>query len=166
MVADSSVPALTAILPVSLKIAESPLVVSPGQTPFAGVHGTPYNFTFAATGGHLPLSWTVTAGTLPPGLTLNPDGAVSGTPTAANSTPFAFTVTVTDSSTPTPATNSVAYAITISDPSPSINKTPPPTAIVGLPYSFSFTASDGLGRSSGPRRPRRWEPWPSALMVF
>ena len=145
MVADSSVPALTAILPVSLKIAESPLVVSPGQTPFAGVHGTPYNFTFAATGGHLPLSWTVTAGTLPPGLTLNHNGAVSGTPTAARSTPFAFTVTVTDSSTPTPATNSVAYAITISEPpAPSISNTPPPTAIVGSPYSFSFTASDGL----------------------
>jgi Putative Ig domain len=155
MVADSSIPALTGILHVSLKI--DAIVVSPGQTPPAGVHGTPYSFTFTATGGNLPLSWTVTAGTLPPGLTLNPDGTLNGTPTAARSTPFAFTVTVTDSSMPTPATNSVAYAITISEPPPpSINNTPPPTATVGSPYSFSFTASDGLA-------PLLWTP-PTAPM--
>jgi Putative Ig domain/Kelch motif len=143
MVADSSNPALTAILPVSLKI--DAIVVSPGQTPPVGVHGTPYSFQFTATGGNLPISWTVTAGALPPGLILNPDGTLNGTPTAARSTPFAFTVTVTDSSTPTPATNSVAYAITISEPPPpSINNTPPPTATVSSPYSFQFTASDGL----------------------
>jgi hypothetical protein len=153
MVADSSIPALTAILPVSIKI--DAIVVSPGQTPPAGVHGMPYSFTFTATGGKLPLSWTVTAGTLPPGLTLNPDGTLNGTPTAARSTPFAFTVTVTDSITPTPATNSVAYAISISEPAPpSVNNTPPPTATVGSSYSFSFTASDGLA-------PLLWTP-PSA----
>jgi len=134
-----------------------PLLISPGQTPPAGVHGTPYGFQFTATGGFLPLRWTVTAGTLPPGLTLNPDGTLNGTPPAANTTPFAFTVTVTDSSTPTPATNSVAYAITITEPlPPSINNTPPPTATVGSPYSFSFTASDGLA-------PLLWTP-PSAPM--
>jgi len=142
-VADSSTPALTGTLPVSLKI--DAVMISPGQMPPAGVHGTPYDFTFTATGGNLPLSWTVTAGTLPPGLTLNSGGTLSGKPTAARSTPFAFTVTVTDSSTPKPAANSVAYAITISEPPPpTINNTPPPTATVGSPYSFPFTASEGL----------------------
>src|SRR6516165_10442967 len=110
--------------------------------------GTPVaagTYAFTATGGNLPLSWTVTAGTLPPGLTLNSGGTLSGKPTAARSTPFAFTVTVTDSSTPKPAANSVAYAITISEPPPpTINNTPPPTATVGSPYSFPFTASEGL----------------------
>jgi Putative Ig domain len=134
-----------------------PLVVTPGQTPAAGIHGTPYSFQFTATGGYLPLSWAVTAGTLPPGLTLNSDGTLNGTPTAASSTPFAFTVTVTDSSTPTPATNSVAYAITINEPPPpSISNTPPPTATVGSSYSFQFTANDGLA-------PLIWTP-PTALM--
>ena len=134
-----------------------PVMISPGQTPPAGVRGTPYSFAFTATGGYLPLSWTVTAGTLPPGVTLNPDATLSGTPTAAGSTPFAFTVTVTDSSTPTRATNSVAYAITISEPPlPSINNTPPPTATVGSPYSFQFAASDGLA-------PLVWTP-PTAPM--
>jgi hypothetical protein len=143
MVADSSMPALTASLPVSLKIEA--IVVSPGQTPPAGVHGTPYVFQFAAMGGNLPISWTVTSGTLPPGLMLNPDGTLSGTPTQASSTPFAFTVTVTDSSTPTPATSSAPYSIAITEPPPpSITNTPPPTAMVGSPYSFQFTASDGV----------------------
>ena len=82
---------------------------------------------------------------MPPGLTLGADGSLTGTPTKASSTPFAFTVTVTDSSKPTPATNSVPYAITISEPPPpSIINTPPPTATVGSLYSFPFTASDGL----------------------
>jgi hypothetical protein len=133
------------------------LLISPGETPPAGVHGTPYSFAFPATGGYFPLSWTVTAGTLPPGIMLNPDGTLSGTPTAASSTPFAFTVTVNDSSTPTRATSSATYAITISEPPPpSIDNTSPPTATVGSPYSFQFTASDGLA-------PLVWTP-PTAPM--
>ena len=145
MVADSSNPALTGALPVSLKIDQSPPVLTPGQAPPVGIHGTGYYFQFAETGGLLPITFAVTQGAVPPGLTLGADGSLTGTPTKASSTPFAFTVTVTDSSTPTPATNSVAYAITISEPpSPSINNTPPPTATVGSPYSFPFTASDGL----------------------
>ena len=123
-----------------------PLLIGPGQSPPAGVHGTPYGFAFYATGGYLPLvSWTVTAGTLPPGLTFNSDGTLTGTPMAASSTPFKFTVTVTDSRTPTPATNSVDYAIIVNEPvPPTINNTPPPTATVGTPYGFQFYASDGL----------------------
>ncbi len=133
------------------------LLIDPGETPPAGVHGTSYGIAFTATGGYLPLSWTVTAGALPPGLTLNSDGSLTGTPTAASSTPFAFTVTVTDSSAPTPATNSVAYAMTISEPlPPTISNAPPPTATVGSPYGFQFYASDGLA-------PLVWTP-PTAPM--
>ena len=105
----------------------------------------------------MPLSWTVTTGTLPPGLTLNPDGSLTGTPTTASPTPFAFTVTVTGSSTPSPATSSVAYAITISEPGPpTVNNGPPPTATEGSLYSFQFYASDGLA-------PLVWTP-PTAPM--
>lgn len=157
-VTDSAQPSASGSQAFSVTINKpDPLLISPGQTPPAGVHGTPYGFAFFATGGYLPLSWTVTAGTLPSGLTLNSDGTLTGTPTAASSTPFAFTVTVTDSRTPTPATNSVDYAITISEPGPpTINNTPPPTATVGSPYSFPFSASDGLA-------PLVWTP-PTAPM--
>ena len=157
---DSAQPAGTGSDPFSIKVdTPAPLVIEPGQMPPAGVHDTPYasGFAFTATGGYLPLRWTVTAGALPPGLTLDPNGTLSGTPTTASPTPFAFTVTVTDSRTPTPATISLAYTITISEPvPPTINNTPPPTATVGLPYSFQFTASDGL-------RPLLWSP-PTAPM--
>jgi Putative Ig domain/Galactose oxidase, central domain len=143
---DSSQPAMTGSQPFSVTInTPDPLLIYPGQTLPADVHGTPYYFVFIATGGYLPLSWTVTAGTLPPGLTLNSDGTMSGTPTAASPTPFAFTVTVTDSTAPTPATTSGAYTIAISEPvAPSIVNTPPDTATVGEPYNFQFTTSDGL----------------------
>jgi hypothetical protein len=121
------------------------LLIDSGQAPPAGIHGTGYYFQFGETGGFLPITFAVTQGAVPPGLTLGADGSLTGTPTKASSTPFAFTVTVTDSSKPTPATNSVSYAITISEPPPpSIINTPPPTATVGSLYSFPFTASDGL----------------------
>jgi hypothetical protein len=64
----------------------------------AGTFDTAYSQTVAATeiGYQGAFSYAVTAGTLPPGLSLNSDGTLSGTPTAAGS--FSFTVTATDSS--------------------------------------------------------------------
>ena len=44
--------------------------------------GTPYRATVTATGGATPYTYTVTAGALPPGLTLNSStGQITGTPT-------------------------------------------------------------------------------------
>ena len=143
---DSARPSASGSQPFTVTInTPGPPVLTAGQTPPAGIHGTGYYFQFGETGGLLPITFAVTQGAVPPGLTLGADGSLTGTPTKASSTPFAFTVTVTDSSTPTPATNSASYAITISEPPPpTINNTPPPTATVGSPYSFQFTASDGL----------------------
>jgi hypothetical protein len=158
---DSAQPAGTGSQPFTVTIdAPAPLVFDPGQTPPEGVHGNSYGFNFTTTGGYFPLRWTVTAGALPPGLTLSPDGSLSGTPTTARPTPFAFTVTVTDSRSPTPATISVDYTITISEPlPPTIYNTPPftpPTATVGSLYSFQFITGDGLA-------PLVWTP-PTAPM--
>ncbi len=52
--------------------------------------------------GLAPLHWSIAGGTLPPGLTLNPNtGLLSGTPSGPpNATVYQFTVKVTDSSTP------------------------------------------------------------------
>ena len=58
--------------------------------------GDPYSFDLTATGGVTPYTWSVTSGTLPAGLSLDPDGTISGTPTAAGSS--SVTVQVTDSS--------------------------------------------------------------------
>lgn len=43
--------------------------------------GQPYTCRLQATGGTLPYTWSITSGTLPPGLTLDPaTGIISGTP--------------------------------------------------------------------------------------
>jgi Putative Ig domain len=119
-----------------------PPVIDPMASPPAGVNGTPYSFSFTASGGLLPLTWKLTSGALPNGLTLGTDGSLSGSPTLAGS--FNFIVTVTDSA-PTPVPVSLQFSIVITNPPPpTINATPPPTATVGAPYSFQFSASDGL----------------------
>ena len=68
-----------------------------------GVEAVAYNAAVVAAGGvpcaaPPPYSWTVSAGMLPPGLTLNADGTFTGTPTTAGS--FCFTVEATDCSSP------------------------------------------------------------------
>ena len=63
-----------------------------------GVVGTAYNASLASSGGTGTITWSVTSGSLPAGLSLSGAGAISGTPTAAGAS--TFTVTATDSGTP------------------------------------------------------------------
>ena len=123
-----------------------PPVISATPPPPAGVADTQYNYIFtttSATGGYQPLNWAVTAGALPPGLTLERNGPMLlGTPTTIGS--FSFTVTVTDSA-PKPEMNSAPFTIQITaPPPPTINNTPPPTGTVGAAYpAFGFAATSG-----------------------
>jgi hypothetical protein len=65
--------------------------------PPGGEVGVAYSDQLTVTGGTSPFTWSVSAGTLPPGLTLSASGGLlSGTPTTADS--YTFTVKVTDSS--------------------------------------------------------------------
>ncbi len=68
-----------------------------------GQQGEAYSAAFAATGGTQPYSWSVTGGTLPAGITLNANGDLSGTPTAAGTS--SFTVTVTDAASHSASAN-------------------------------------------------------------
>ena len=72
----------------------------------AGQVGVGYSQTLTALGGSPPYTWTVAAGSLPPGLTLAPSGVISGLPgtVAAPS----FTVRVADS-----ASNSATATVTV-----------------------------------------------------
>jgi hypothetical protein len=74
--------------PVALAIASARFHAGEVGVAYAPV--TPY-----AAGGAAPYTWTVSAGKLPAGLAIGPDGTVSGKPTHAGS--FHFTLQVADS---------------------------------------------------------------------
>jgi Putative Ig domain len=76
-------------------IGPGTLVITTAFLPNATV-GNPYDVFLTATGGVPPYMWTITAGALPTGLTLSPEGEISGTPTTAGV--FDFIIQVQDSS--------------------------------------------------------------------
>jgi hypothetical protein len=110
-------------------------------SPPAGTTGQTYpGYTFMASGGAPPLSWTE-SGSLPPGLTLSASGQLSGTP--ANASTYALSVIVSDSSTP-PLTASTPVSLKINDSSIVVATTTPPSGTVTYPYPrFAFSASGG-----------------------
>jgi hypothetical protein len=121
-----------------------PLTLNAAPAPPAGVDSTLYGpFSFSANGGYLPLHWSITAGSLPPGLALGSDGSLSGTPTSVDLSHF--TVTVTDSAS-VPAMSSLPFSINIAPPPPPvISYAEPPTGTVGSGYApFQFTVKGGL----------------------
>ncbi len=90
-----------------------PLTVVTSSLP-AGVVGTAYSTGLSASGGVLPYTWSITAGQLPAGISLNAsNGDLSGTPTASGT--FVFTVTVKDAASPRQtATAQISMSITAS----------------------------------------------------
>ena len=95
---DSENPAMTATEPLSITVNPAPLAVTTTSLPGATVGGS-YRQTLAASGGIAPYTWSVSSGSLPTGLSLNPStGVISGTPAVLGTS--TFTVTVTDAQTP------------------------------------------------------------------
>src|SRR5450631_2243412 len=131
-------------------------VVSVGSLPTAVV-GSSYSATLQATSGTSPYTWSVTSGTLPPGLTLNSStGVISGSPTApaapvfrkrtaaadSGPTTYSFTVTVTDSSTP--AKTATASMQIVVNPSLALTTASLPAGVVGTAYNQTLAATGGL----------------------
>jgi hypothetical protein len=110
-------------------------------SPPAGTTGTVYaGYTFTASGGTPPLSWSE-AGSLPPGLTLSVTGQLAGDPVTAGSYPI--NVKVTDSSAQ-PLTATVAVSLKINDSTIGIAPASPPAGTVTNTYpGFTFSASGG-----------------------
>jgi len=90
-----------------------PLLVATSALP-GGTVGVPYAESLLASGGTAPYVWTITAGSLPPGLALSPSGAITGTPSGAGS--FNFTVQVVDATAPMPFMATQPLSILVSAP--------------------------------------------------
>ena len=126
---------LTDSKPVTLTIIPGPSMTF--APPPGGWTNTVYGYTLTETGGTSPYTWSVSSGSLPPGISLSPDGNLSGTPTATGT--YSFTAKVTDANgqTATQAT-SITIAAGVS-----ITSAAPPTAVVSTAYSFTFAATGG-----------------------
>jgi uncharacterized repeat protein (TIGR03803 family) len=105
----------------------------------AGVTGSMYSATLAATSGTMPYTWSLSAGSLPAGLSLSTDGVISGIPSATGAT--SFTVQVIDSES-TPVSAMATLSILVVDP---VTLTPAsvPNGNVNSPYSATFVGAGG-----------------------
>jgi hypothetical protein len=111
-VADSSSPIQTKSVTLSLAITTPQLTVTTTSLS-SGTNGVAYSAPMTSTGGTPAYTWSVTAGTLPDGLTMaTATGIISGTPTKSGT--YNFTATVADNGTPV-QTASAAASIVVAD---------------------------------------------------
>ena len=108
-----------------------------------GVLNAPYSATLQSAGGTGAVTWSLATGTLPAGLTLSPStGAITGTPTAAGTSPIA--VKVTDSATPpNSVTTALSMVINAAAPTFAISKASLPNGSIGTPYDQILTVTGG-----------------------
>jgi hypothetical protein len=138
-VTDSAIPTQSATQTLSLTInAPSALRITTPTLP-DGTTASPYSEAIQSTGGVLPVTWSVIAGLLPPGLTLNSaSGVISGLPSRVGSS--TFTVEAADSETP-PETATMTYTVSVVANSNIIAN----NLLVAGPFAFLFR---GFGKAA------------------
>ena len=106
----------------------------------SGILNAPYNAQLQAADGFPPYTWSMTAGSLPPGLSLSSGGLISGTPTAYGTS--SFTVQVTDAQMQIATAN---LSITIQQAPPLyITTCYLSDGTQGAPYSATLMATGGV----------------------
>ncbi|MEO7994424.1 MAG: Ig domain-containing protein, partial [bacterium] len=126
--------------------AEDPPVIDNIELP-DGTVGQPYSFQFTATGGVPPLTWDPDDSNVPPGLSLDTNGLLSGIPTQGTST--TLDIGVTDSCE-TPQSDRGDFPLTINcGPAPVfVVTTPLPDAFIDASYNQTFSVDAINGYSS------------------
>ena len=122
----------------------------------SAIQGQSYYFAVSAT-GVAPLTWTLYQQPLPPGLSLNSPGVITGTPTTTGT--FPISVLVTDSTPGNPQSAVYSCNLVVTPPVTALTITAPcpaPSGVVGTPYSFSITATGGMA-------PLHWQLGESSL---
>ncbi len=120
-------------------VTDPPLAITTSSLP-SGMQNAAYSATLGANGGQTPYMWSISAGSLPSGLSLSGStGAINGTPTASGSS--SFTLKVTDSSSPANSTTE-ALSIVIYPPL-TITTSSLPGGTQNEAYSGTLAASGG-----------------------
>jgi uncharacterized protein YhjY with autotransporter beta-barrel domain len=133
--------AATITTPYTLSIAAPSLTLTPATVP-SGTGGVAYAQMFSASGGIAPYSYTVSAGALPQGLTLNAStGALAGTPSVAGS--FNFSITGKDSTTGAAGSVTQAYTLPVSAPAITLTPETLPAGLFAVSYPLQLTAVGG-----------------------
>lgn len=148
-VADSATPThATATQQLTIIIGGSALAVQTVSPLPGGQIGVAYAAGLTATGGVPPYTWAKTAGTLPAGLLLDANGAVTGTageiygtPTGSPGTASGLTFQVTDSVASTASTGSLSLTTTAA--LLDITTTSLPDGAIGTVYSQTLAAVNG-----------------------
>jgi len=130
------------------------LAITTTTLPGGSLHNVYATTTLQFTGGSTPVTWSLSTGSLPAGLSLSAAGVISGTPTATGTS--TFTVQLADSSIPQQVVTAT-YSITIVLSTLAITTTTLPQGTVGTAYSASLQYSGGnppvtwaLAAGSGP----------------
>lgn len=120
----------------TLNVDPASMGIAPAFMP-QGTVGATFSTQLFTTGGAGTYAYTITAGALPPGITLLGD-TVSGTPTATGT--FNFTVTATDQNGDTAVK---AYALEVIAATVVVDPSTLPAGTKSTAYSATFTASGG-----------------------
>jgi len=134
-----------AVLAAVIATGASAFGIDTDQPPPSGIVGTPYKFVFQPKAGAPPYTFYYSAGDLPPGLKIETDGTMRGTPTQPGT--FNFTVEATQYCAPDPSCASQwGFTVKIRD---KLTITTPAlkSATVGAPYTapLTVTGDGGLG---------------------
>ncbi|MHB8643336.1 MAG: putative Ig domain-containing protein [Gaiellaceae bacterium] len=124
--------------PFTLVIGAPQISITP-QTLFAATPGVFYGTLLNASGGMGTYTFSVTSGTLPPGITLAADGTLSGTANAAVGL-YPFTVQAVDANG---AAGTLALTLNLATPTIYVTTVGLPTGTVGAAYKFPIAATGG-----------------------
>jgi hypothetical protein len=120
----------------SIDIKALPLIITTTSLPNAVV-GQPYASAVTRTGGDPPFTWAIKSGSLPPGLTLQPGGGITGTPTGPGVNPLVFQVTDSDKTVATSSNLAINLTLTVAT-------TSLPGANQNKAYSTMLQATGGV----------------------
>jgi hypothetical protein len=151
--ATNSAGTITDVSPAAGPIVTAATITAP-TSGLTGTTGTAYSLPLNISGGKTPITFAITDGALPAGLTINAaTGQISGTPTGSGT--YTFTVTATDGNG---VKTSVTLAITINKPVVEYSIENFAYALTGtaatlswkaidVPAIIEITASDGTKRN-------------------